>query len=91
MKTHKFDGERSGTGETCLAVIDGLKCYQRERHPVHQGAKTEVEGTEPGTYTVVVESYGEQALHWEGYANNVSDALHRALDQREGELGGEEA
>lgn len=52
---------------------------------------SEVEGKEPGTFTVEVSTYGYQALFWEGYAANVSDALHKALDKREEELEGEEA
>lgn len=55
------------------------------------GELSEVEGKEPGTFTVEVSTYGTQALFWEGYAENVSDALHKALDQREEELGSEEA
>lgn len=52
---------------------------------------SEIEGTEYGTYTVEVSTYGTQALFWEGHAQNVSDALHKALDKREEELEGEEA
>lgn len=52
---------------------------------------SEVEGKEPGAFTVEVSTYGYQALFWDGYAENVSDALHKALDKREEELGGEEA
>lgn len=47
---------------------------------------SEVEGTEPGTFTVEVSAYGCQALFWEGYAANVSDALYKALNQREEEI-----
>lgn len=52
---------------------------------------SEVDGKESGLFTVEVSTYGYQALLWEGYAANVSDALHKALDKREEELGGEEA
>lgn len=125
--THEFDGERSGTGETCLAVVDGAKCYQRATHPVHnkqatpdthtfEGSTTgnnvcmnvtdgifccqpaathapeptPLPGTEGGDFRVVVEAYGNEALSWEGFADNVSDALSRALDAREDQVRGGE-
>lgn len=125
--THEFDGARSGTGETCLAIVDadGSKCYQRATHPVHnlkarpdthefEGSETgndicmvrldgiscrqpaashvqpitPMRGTEDGSYRVLVEADGETALDWQGQAENVSDALSRALDAREDKVRG---
>lgn len=50
----------------------------------------EIKGTEYGPYGVIVSHGGEEVLTWEGDAENVSGALHKALDKREEELGGEE-
>lgn len=86
MEKHRFDGSRSGSGETCFAEIDGEKCIQREGHPIHQVPK----GNGYGPYQVVVTHWSEDVLEWSGDASNVSDALHKALDKREEELGGEE-
>lgn len=124
---HAFDGERSGTGETCLYydADKGGKCYQRESHPVHnlkarpdthefEGSDTGNDicmvrldgiscrqpkashvqpitpllGTEDGSYRVIVIADGETALDWQGNAENVGDALSRALDAREDKVRG---
>lgn len=52
---------------------------------------SKIKGTEPGEFRVTVDNWEEPVLEWEGFAENVSDALHKALDQREAEFGGEEA
>lgn len=42
-----------------------------------------------GGYTVIVErDFTGEALRWEGYAENPSDALHQALDLREEQVAG---
>lgn len=47
----------------------------------------EPKGTSWDTFTVeVYTASDEQVLRWEGQAENVSDALHRALDQRDEEM-----
>lgn len=52
---------------------------------------SEIKGTEHGPYRVTVSDGYDEVLEWVGHADNVSHALHKALDQREEELGGEEA
>lgn len=45
-----------------------------------------INGTEYGQYAVVVTNWSDEVLRWEGQADNVSDALSRALDHREDEV-----
>ena len=37
-------------------------------------------------YTVIVEVSGDVVLRFQGYAENPSDALYKALEQRENEV-----
>lgn len=38
---------------------------------------------EDGQFEVVVECDGDECLRWSGYAENLTDALYRALGERE--------
>ncbi len=83
--THEFEGSDNGN-DVCMVRLDGISC--RQPRASHVQPVVPLKGTEDGSYRVIVIADGETALDWQGNAENVGDALSRALDVREDKLRG---
>lgn len=82
--TRFLDPERVQMSEIPPGVhmVDGIK----DGRPVNPRPQAEEPQLKDGQYLVVVELNDMAKLEWEGYAQNVTDALYKALAKHEESL-----